>query len=788
MTLPHPVRQLLAQFGLDQQQAPSVETWSEFVSALPRLMTPPTADTDISWPRRMIQQLGVMILVVDKMGKVQYSNSQCDWVLGGGTSLAGRLVHGLLTSPLDGLRLGELFRRAMHGERLNEVDITFRVAKDPVQDLTLSCLIMALPELEPVPAPAIKLEEEADEPLVGDHIVLMVFPSSPSSQPASSSKVPDRQGFYEAILNAMPAPIAIFDANQRYLFCNAAAIRNTEIREWVIGKSDEEYINHRNFNPQIAENRQAHFLKATQQKTTVAFEEKLFTPQGGTVYQLRTYTPVFAADGSLSFCIGHGMNITELKRAQNELEALNSVLSQRMEEKEEQLQQTTAKMHHDAFHDSLTSLPNRALFEDRLTQAMHRASQQIRSEPQYAVIYLDTDRFKGVNDTYGHPAGDALLIELADRLQESVRPTDTVARMGGDEFALLIEPLFSAQHAEVVAEQIQNELRRPLQVQSIDMTTSVSIGVVLGNSDYTSAMEILRDADIAMYKAKEAGRAGHQVFNKKMREHTIRINQTEAELRLALERHELRLIYQPIVKLATQQIIGLEALVRWQHPERGLVGPNEFIHVAEEFGLMSAIDRWVFREACIQMRRWQETYPKDPMLDLSVNVSADHFGSVDMLEYFHSILQQTNFDPKRLNLEITEGAFLAQPQQLGERLRRLRKLGISLHLDDFGTGYSSLSYLHTLPLDTLKIDRSFIHSMLTNASSAELVRTIVAMAKNMEMSIVAEGVENQQQLNALRELACECGQGYFFAKPMPWQDARAFISSLQEGSGKGKQR
>lgn len=851
MTFSAQLQHLLQQHGLNEQHQPSLEVWQQFVQELSTLSQTPSqtlqtqtlqstagqdtgaqdtgdnqntgddpdksaeakfaspiaqalfeaakggksafgmapVDTDISWPRRIMQQLGLILLVVDQLGRIQYSNSQSDWVLGNGSALGGKLLHGLLASPLDGLRLSELFRRAMHGERLSEVDVLFRVRKpeQTYEELKLSCLILVLPDAETGEVPLIKLpdEEQEPKPILGKNILLLAFPNS---QQEPSGKVPELQDFYKAILNVMPAPLVVFDAEHRYLFCNSKAIKSKEIRSWIIGKTDQEYVEYRKLNPAIAENRTRHFQLAIKERKTVSFEEKLYTPHGGTVYHLRTYTPVFSADGTLSFCVGHGIEITELKQAQKELEAFNNVLEQRMAESDEKLQAATDQIQHDAFHDTLTGLPNRALFEDRLSQAMNRARQQIRSEPQYAVLFLDTDRFKGVNDTFGHPVGDVLLTELAARLKDIARPTDTVARLGGDEFALLIEPLFSSQHAEVIAEQIQNELRHPLKVQNIDMKVSVSIGVVMGGSEYEKAMEIMRDADIAMYSAKETGRGSHQVFKRSMREKTIHINQTESELHRALERNELRVTYQPIVRLIDQQVIGLESLVRWQHPTRGLIGPNEFIHVAEEASLMLDIDRWMINEACIQMQRWQHAYPKDPLLSLSLNISAKHFGSGDLVEHLHGVLQRTAFDPKRLNLEITEGAFLTQPQQTGERLRRLKKLGIGLHLDDFGTGYSSLSYLHTLPLDVLKIDRSFIQSMIDNDSSAELVRTIVAMAKNMGMDIVAEGIENQTQLSTLQRLSCEYGQGFLFAKPQFWQETRAFVATVIERQKKQGQR
>lgn len=299
-----------------------------------------------------------------------------------------------------------------------------------------------------------------------------------------------------------------------------------------------------------------------------------------------------------------------------------------------------------------------------------------------------------------------------------------------------------------------------------------------GDEHYASAAEILRDADIAMYRAKAAGRGSSQVFSAEMREQTIREGRLEQELRAALVRDELRVVYQPIIDLRTGRAAGFEALVRWQHPRRGLLGPGEFLPVAAESGLEQQIDRWVLRRACLDMMAWKQGHPRSRLLTLSVNFSAEHFSAPGTVDFLQDVLHETGFDPARLHIEITESVLLGQTQAILQTLQQVQALGVKLHLDDFGTGYSSLSYLHHYPLDTLKIDRSFVLSMLENRSSAELVRTIVAMTKNMNLSAVAEGVENQEQFAALQALGCEFAQGYFFSRPLPLADACQVVEEL----------
>ena len=432
---------------------------------------------------------------------------------------------------------------------------------------------------------------------------------------------------------------------------------------------------------------------------------------------------------------------------------------------------------HDAFHDALTGLPNRALFMDHLKLAVARAKR--RQDLLFAVLFLDLDRFKTINDSLGHPVGDQLLVGISRRLETCLRPGDTIARLGGDEFTILLEDLKDASDANRVAERLQKELALPFNLCGHEVFTSVSIGIALSSIGYDRAEDILRDADTAMYSAKSLGKARHEVFDQTMHANAMGLLQLETDLRRAVERHEFFIHYQPIVSLETSQLRGFEALVRWQHPTRGLISPLKFIPVAEETGLIIPIGQWVLYEACRQMRQWQERFPTNPPLSISVNLSSKQFMQPDLVEQIKEILHETGLDPRSLKLEITESAVMENIEATTDMLHQLRGLGVDLSIDDFGTGYSSLNYLHRFPLCTLKIDRSFVSRMDENQEHTEIVRTIMLLARNLGMDVVAEGVETEEQRAQLRALECEYGQGYFFSKPMDRTAAETFLSDTQ---------
>ena len=419
---------------------------------------------------------------------------------------------------------------------------------------------------------------------------------------------------------------------------------------------------------------------------------------------------------------------------------------------------------HDAFHDALTGLPNRALFMDHVKMAIQRSRRS--GDRLFAALFLDLDRFKIINDSLGHMVGDQLLVGIAHRLEACLRPGDTVARLGGDEFTILLEDLSTAEDAIEVALRVQEAVSQPFNISGHEVFTTASIGIALSNTGYERAEDLLRDADTAMYRAKMMGKKRHVVFDKEMHDRAMELLQIETDLRRALGRKEFFVHYQPIVSLETGKVCSFEALVRWRHPERGLVMPSEFISVAEETGLIIPLGQWVLVEACRQMREWQKFYQVDEAVTVSVNLSSRQFSQAELVEQVSTALRDTGLPARSLKLEITESMVMENIDTAIDMLTQLRGLGVGLSIDDFGTGYSSLSYLHRFPIDTLKIDRSFVTRMTDNSENAEIVRTIVTLARSLDMDVIAEGVETHEQLRQLSGLGCDYGQGYLFSKPV----------------------
>ncbi|MBW3553881.1 MAG: EAL domain-containing protein [Gemmatimonadetes bacterium] len=431
-----------------------------------------------------------------------------------------------------------------------------------------------------------------------------------------------------------------------------------------------------------------------------------------------------------------------------------------------------AQLLYDAFHDKLTGLPNRALFMDRLAQSMRRSRRD--GHPRFAVLFLDADRFKLVNDSLGHSAGDRLLVQLAVRLEEAIRPGDTVARLGGDEFTILLEGITSLRAAERVAERIYQQLEAPFDLDGQEVFATVSIGVAAGHSRYEKPEELLRDADLAMYRAKSLGRARHEVFDRALHERALSALRTETELRHALQRGLMRLHYQPIVELRTGELKGFEALVRWRHPTRGLLHPGEFLPAAEESGLIVPLGWWVLEHALREVCRWrEENGPDCPFV--TVNLSARQFAQPELVHKVAEVMRRTETPGRLLKLELTESTVMDRPEEGAWTLGRLRELGIGLCIDDFGTGYSSLGYLHQFPVDTLKVDRSFVARLHREGPDSALVRTVVRLGRDLGLDVIAEGIETEEQHEALRSLGCGYGQGFHFSKPVPPRLARKMV-------------
>jgi diguanylate cyclase (GGDEF)-like protein/PAS domain S-box-containing protein len=456
-------------------------------------------------------------------------------------------------------------------------------------------------------------------------------------------------------------------------------------------------------------------------------------------------------EGRITGLLGVARDVTERKKAQDIIRQL-------------------------AYHDALTGLPNRALFEDRLRVTLAQAQRQ---RQMVAVMFLDVDRFKIVNDTLGHSGGDVLLRDIAAELTGVIRDGDTVARVGGDEFTLLLPAVNDESDAVAVAERILDTLKQPRFVEGQEFSVTTSIGITVFPQDGTDVHTLLRNADTAMYRAKERGRDNFQLYTPAMNAAVIQRLALENDLRHAVERAELFLHYQPVADVSTGQIVAAEALLRWEHPQRGTLDPDSFIPLAEETGLIVPLGEWVLREACLQARTWQDAGYTP--IRLGVNLSARQLHHKDLINLVTSALEESGISPEWLQLEITEGDVMSNVEFIVAVLHKLRSMGVGISVDDFGTGYSSLSYLKRFPIDSVKIDRSFVRDLASDPSDAAIVTTVIAMARNLNLRVVAEGVETTEQLEFLRRRACDEYQGYLISRPLPAHQFARLIAPAQPG-------
>ncbi len=468
-------------------------------------------------------------------------------------------------------------------------------------------------------------------------------------------------------------------------------------------------------------------------------------------------------------------NQLALKAAEKEISQLNAQLEERVKERTRQLEIANAQLLEMTLHDALTGLPNRTLFMQRVEQTLNRT--KVDAVYQFAVLFLDCDRFKVVNDSLGHLIGDELLIAIARRLETCISQHNILARLGGDEFAILLTEIKELSIITQVSKQILELFSYPFQLKVHEVFINVSIGIALGNSNYNQPEHLLRDADTAMYRAKALGKGQYHIFAPAMYDTALQLLHLETDLRRAINQQEFVVHYQPIIDLVTGRIAGFEALVRWYHPQRGIISPKSFISIAEETGLIIPIGNWVLRKACHQLHLWQQEKLADYPLFMSVNLSARQVGQLDLLEQVRQILEETQLKPQNLKLEITESTIMDNTNFTTIVLQKLRESSIQLSIDDFGTGYSSLSYLHSFPVNTLKIDQSFVQCLDGNPENLGLVPAIVSIAKTLKMDVVAEGIETNQQLVQLRALNCDFGQGYLFSKPLEAEKAMALIVS-----------
>ena len=560
----------------------------------------------------------------------------------------------------------------------------------------------------------------------------------------SEAGLAEAQRMTQQLIEALPNPIYCKGTDGRYIGVNKAweAYFSTP-REAFVGKTVHDLYPG---NPEIAERLHAMDQALWDKPGTQVYETSITTPDGkqhDAIYYKATFT---RADGSVAGLIANIVDITERKHAEE-------------------------RVRHLANYDDLTGLPNRSMFNQRLGHALAQAR---RSGKSLAILFIDLDRFKNINDTLGHDAGDRVLKEIADRLRGCLRESDTVGRLGGDEFVVLIEELPQPEHVTAVAQKIIATAARPIALPTQEVHLTASIGIGTFPEDGADTESLMKNADIAMYRAKEQGKNTFQYYAAHMNVHTLERLALETALRRALERDEFLLHYQPKVDIASGRVCGIEALVRWQQPGKALVPPAQFIPIAEETGLIVPIGEWVLTTACSRGKQWQDG--GQPPLNIAVNLSARQFAQKDLVQSVARILKATGLDPARLEFEITESMVMRDPENAVVLLKALKAMGIRLSIDDFGTGYSSLSYLKRFPIDSVKIDRSFIRDLPEDGEDAAITQAIIAMAHSLRLKVIAEGVETEAQLEFLRRHGCDEMQGYLFSKPLPEAELLQFLS------------
>ena len=582
----------------------------------------------------------------------------------------------------------------------------------------------------------------------------------------------EREQIFQLITENAADMIAVIDQNGKRLY-------NSPAYQKILGYGPEELVGTSSMD-QIHPDDRARVEEVSAKATSTGRGEQL-------EYRIRH------KDGSWRFLESTASAIRSSAGASVGLVIVNRDITQRKRAEE--------RLEHQSFHDSLTDLPNRSLFLDRLQRSLGVARRH--SEFKCAVLFIDIDEFKVFNDSLGHAAGDSLLVQIAERLRVGLRSSDTIsrphvdddnelfsgestlARPGGDEFTVLIEELHGPSDAIRVAERIRQRLAVPFQCNGQEIVLSVSIGIAFSNNGTSEAPDLLRDAEIAMYRAKGSGKGRCEVFDHAMHEGAIKRLQLETDLRKAIELKQFRVYYQPVVSLRSGRIVGFETLSRWQRPE-GLIMPGDFIPVADETGIILTMNQQLLYEACNQVRSWQTQFPSDPPLSLNVNISPKQFAQPDLALQIEKILQETGLAPSSLNLEITETIAMADAQRSAVVFSELKALGVRLDIDDFGTGYSSLSRLQRFPVDTLKIDRSFISLVDTDVETAEIVRVIVMLARGLRLDVVAEGVETQAQADWLKDTGCDLAQGYLFSRPVPGEAIVQLLGKSAKASGNAR--
>lgn len=558
---------------------------------------------------------------------------------------------------------------------------------------------------------------------------------------------------YQNLIERMPAVsyVSPIDSPLVFEFVSPQILQLTgwEAQEWMEDPQKRE----KSIHPEDLEEVKLSFSEAAKNGLPVRLEYRLIHRNGNILWVEDHASPLYDADGRVESYQGVILNITTRKNAESELI-------------------------YNAYHDTLTGLHNRTRLIERLNQIFSQRA-TCPNLICFGLLFMDLDRFKIINDSLGHRIGDLLLIETAHRLQAVAQPTHTLSRLGGDEFVILVEGEDPRKEAIQLSDRLMVEFRAPFHLDDRTVFTTISMGVVIDNGEYTQPEDVLRDADIAMYRAKARGRACYEVFSKPLLDQMINRHQIEALLRDALARNEFNLYYQPIVSLKDNRITGFEALIRWITPQHGMIQPAEFISLAEETGLIQQIDRWVMREACRQVVEWQKSCATTYPFSISVNLSGSLLQQGNVVEMIAEILADTGLAPTSLKIELTESVFLETSDSINEQLRQIRDIGVQLQIDDFGTGYSSLSYLQRFPITTIKIDRSFIARIDPQFTGTEIVQAVIVLAKELGLQTIAEGIETLSQLHWLKEAGCEFGQGYLLYKPMDAHSTENLLKNLE---------
>lgn len=659
----------------------------------------------------MFEQAAVGIALTQLDGKFAQVNRRFASLLGYSPDELLQLRFQDLTHPDDLAAEMPLFNRLLRGE-----SETYTMEKRFVRKDGRSCWIKF----------TVSLRRNAS----GDPEQFIAVAEDIAARKQAEADLKKQQQLTSEIVDVLPVNIYMKDAEGRYLMFNEAAAKTTGVRKNdAIGKTDFDF-----FPEQMAKSIREKDRDVLSGKGP-ALEEATLLVHGEERVML-SGRKVLHSNGGVPRLLGFSIDINDRKQSELRAQYLAS-------------------------HDSLTGLPNRSLLHDRLDHAIAHAR---RNHRMVALMFLDLDRFKLINDTLGHKSGDQLLQTMAGRLQQVMREGDTVARLGGDEFVILIEDLASEEEATNIAEKVLAQISLPISLDSHRLVLSTSIGISVYPKDSQNGHVLLKQADIAMYRAKEEGGSGLRYFDAEMNSHVFQRLVIENGLRRALELDELALRYQPLVDLKTGRMVGMEVLVRWNHPEKGLLGPDEFISVAEESGLIIELGECVLRKACKQRQEWSGKGL--PGLRMAVNLSAKQFDLRNLVNRVRSVLDETGMSPSLLKLEITETGLMQDVGRTRDALRELAAMGIELAIDDFGTGYSSLSYLKTLPIDTLKVDRSFVNDVAVDADDAAIVSATIGLAHSLGLRVIAEGVETSSQLSFLAHQHCDEGQGYYFSTPL----------------------